>query len=535
MKTSILDCVPRGYILRDVQKSFLLWVEQNWDKDVLAGVIPVGGGKSLCLIAIAEWCKRNNLGNVAGIAPTIILQDQYQDKHPEIHMLKGMRHYKCLCREGKTCADTKVKLGRFCGKEEGVCCNYLNNKKISQASTFSLFNFHSMSYNEIFKEVLICDEGHNARNHVIDRFSLNIWKCEDSFPDFKVTGDFWGRGKIIDAQQLLDWLKKKHAELELILTSMRINETDQSILKRTEDKKTKYEDVIQAVNEDKESMLILLKKGNYNTSDIMYKDYDNTQQEYIYIKPKKIKRLAEKYLWPTGITKKIIFLSATFKEKDLQILGLDDRKFAIFEGDSPIPKEDREIRYWPIASMVMKDRQESIPKIALACIKLAEKHNNEKGIIHCTYEVAAEIRKIGFRSKESSRFMFHTKKDKTEVYNRFLESKKPSILIASGMNEGIDLAGDLARWQVITMLLRPNLADDLNWDILKNDPGFYDLLTARMTEQTAGRVSRFKGDRGYTYIICSDFWFFYKKTHFYAEKSLWSDGFVESLVLPKQK
>lgn len=540
MTKSILDCVPSGYVLRDIQRDFLLYIEKNFhDKDVIVGNLPVAAGKSLCLITIANWCADNGYGDVSGIVPTLILQDQYQQKHPEIHMLKGMRHYECHCYKNKSCAEAKAKNGKLCTPKETVktgheCCRYIQERNIAIGSSFSLFNFHSMSYNNIFKKVLICDEGHNARNYIIDRFSVSIWKHEESYPKFKKIDDFYNNGDRIDIGQFSNWLKKLISEKNIILQGMRVTEVNQKIINKTEQEIERLESVYDAIESKPDSMLILRQKSKYRTVDEQYHHLDNTDQERIFIKPLNLKQLAETYLWPTGFTNKIIFLSATFNEIFLKELGLDNSKYGIFKGKSPIPKERREIRYWPIASMSWKNREQSIPKITKACLKIAEKHNDTKGLIHCSYEVASEIRNLKFQSNQYDRFIFHGKQDKQDKYDEFLTTKYPSILIASGMNEGIDLPDDLCRWQVITMLMRPNLSDPVNMYILKTNQELYDYLTILNLEQQTGRITRNPTDFGYTYIIVSDFGYFYKKTHSYREYSMWDEWFSESLVYPRK-
>jgi len=536
---SILDCVPNGYTLRSIQRDFLLHVEENWDKKVIVGNLPVAAGKSLCLITIANWCVKNQLGSVAGIVPTIILQDQYQDKHPDIHMLKGMRHYSCRCKKGKSCADTKAKEGRTCQTKElenngHSCCHYIEQRDIAVNSKFSLFNFHSMSYNRIFKKILICDEGHNTRSHLIDRFSIKLWKHECNYPNFEITDNFYDKGERVSVPSFISWLQKYAVEQATLLSSMIMTEIDTKIVSKQQALVDRLNDLNDVLKFNHRSMLIIKEKAYYSTHDKQYKNLDRTDQERILIKPLDLKWLGEKYLWPKGKTDKIIFLSATFRENLLKELGLDDRSYTIFKGESPIPKEQREIRVWPIASMTWKNRKESIPKIAEKCMKIADRHHDTKGLIHCTYDTAAAIKDLNLESKQSHRLIFHNQKDKNDKYQEFLATKKPAILVASGMNEGIDLADDLAGWQILTMTMRPNLSDPVNWHIFKTDPELYDYLTIINTEQQTGRVCRNPKDLGYTYILNSDFWWFYKKTHINRFNSLWEDWFSEAIVLPKR-
>jgi Rad3-related DNA helicase len=71
------------------------------------------------------------------------------------------------------------------------------------------------------------------------------------------------------------------------------------------------------------------------------------------------------------------------------------------------------------------------------------------------------------------------------------------------MSEGLDLADDLARWQVIVKAPFPNLGDP--WVVRKHaEPGgksWYSEQTVIDLLQASGRVMRSRKDRGVTYIL----------------------------------
>jgi Rad3-related DNA helicase len=570
----ILECVPKvingkKIILRDVQRLFLLYVQENWDAlDIIVGCLPVAAGKSICAYTIMEWCRVNKLGQCAGVVPTLMLQDQYSADFPDIFMLKGARHYTCQCQVTRnneevsiSCEESKKLRGCYCGNSKDtleyrrdLTCVYRSNVQHAANCDKAFFTFHSMSYNNIFKRNLIIDEGHNAEKHVLDRFGTKIYEFDLENRDVKIPDDFasdedFNNSKVIKKDNIISLLNSYISEMEKEISSLLkreksalvdgLSRDEINLLDKLHEEMKKYTEIVSSIQKDYEDYLILLKKEVFYTNRIDLQQYNKKEVRFIYIKPKDIKKIAEPLLWPKQLTKKIIFLSATFKENDLETLGLSDRKYGIFNGKSPIPKENRPIRVWPLASMSYRKRKESTPIISAGCLKIADKHSDEKGIIHCTYDIAEKIKNLIHRDSAANRFIFHTTKDKTEKYNLFRDSKYPSILVASGMSEGIDLPDDLARWQIISMLMKPNISDDVNYWNLKNNIEKYNWETIRMTEQQSGRICRHETDKGVTYILVTDFYDLYRTTHINKisrnQPSLWDEWFVESIKWPDGK
>jgi Rad3-related DNA helicase len=392
----------------------------------------------------------------------------------------------------------------------------------------------------MYKSNLIIDEGHNVADHLIGRFGTNIWsikaeqrKCP--FPESFSNGEQFRNSIRVSADESIKWLRKYLDEVTSEYNaSMLLSSKNDKLLASLKEEVTTITSVIQGLKTSPDTYLILFKESEVKQKTAEFKQFYGKKMKHLYIKPLKVGRLAQTVLWPEESVSKILFLSATFGQQDIDDLGLSDKRVGIFQCESPIPAQNREFRVFPVASMAYRNRQESVPRIALACMKIAEKHADEKGVIHCTYDIAKEIRNISTHSKHEKRLMFHTQQDKQEVYEAFRKSKKPVILVASGMSEGIDLKGDAARWQIITMLIKGSIEDDVNYYQMINNPELYDWKCARTVMQTAGRNCRDPLDIGHTYIIDSEFFNFYVKTHTNRIKagkpSMWADWFLDAIV-----
>ena len=72
------------------------------------------------------------------------------------------------------------------------------------------------------------------------------------------------------------------------------------------------------------------------------------------------------------------------------------------------------------------------------------------------------------------------------------------------MTEGLDLVGDLARWQVICKLPYPYLGDPQVAARRAEEPGWYEWRTCFTLVQAYGRAVRSEEDHAVTYLLDAD-------------------------------
>jgi Rad3-related DNA helicase len=135
---------------------------------------------------------------------------------------------------------------------------------------------------------------------------------------------------------------------------------------------------------------------------------------------------------------------------------------------------------------------------------MAMHHDGQLGLVHATYSFAEKLRKtLG----NDPRFIFHTKLDAKDRLYDWMDRKDPDaqVFIASGFEEGLDLAGDAYTWQVITKVPFPSLGDVAIKKRSDADPRWYTWQTLRKIIQAVGRISRGPEDFGVTYIIDGHF------------------------------
>ncbi len=216
------------------------------------------------------------------------------------------------------------------------------------------------------------------------------------------------------------------------------------------------------------------------------------------------------FLWPPARVKKLVFMSATFHEEDLWDLGLESRRVTVLDCASPIPTKNRPVVYDPVGSLGRAGREQARPLLEGRIQALAAFHAGERGVIHTTYELARELR-AGPLGRDP-RFVWHAADNAGRVLREWLSTTADDrVLVACGMTEGIDLHGDRARWQVVTKIMYPSLADPAVNAKARLRPDWYSWVAARDVQQATGRVARGPTDWGVTYILDSDFGSLYSK------------------------
>jgi len=75
------------------------------------------------------------------------------------------------------------------------------------------------------------------------------------------------------------------------------------------------------------------------------------------------------------------------------------------------------------------------------------------------------------------------------------------VLLSPSMTEGVDLMGDLSRFQILCKVPFPYLGDKLVRKKMNKWKWWYDLQTAKTVIQSVGRSVRSETDTAVTYIL----------------------------------
>ena len=483
---NILDCVPDGFKLREAQVYVLQKIPEMIDtKGVIVIEGDVGIGKSLIAKTIANWLEHRNI-STAIITPRIDLMEQYTDTYKDLPDLKGANRYQCKDLPEYSCGEVSSVRRTKC---KG--CPHVAAKVAVDQSSQALYNHLSYNYRLLSnrnsmpkdrvsgasKDVIIIDEAHGLYSRFVDTLSQKVWKHKEHYPNNINT--------IVD---VIVWLesqvKKLKAPISRLFADRHKDEEDQEELTRLLDKQKKYENIARYAAQAPDNFFFEKTK--------LY--HINRNRDLLYITPTTLKGLPP-MLWDNK-TKCKILMSGTISSIDLDHLGLSHENIGWITAPPVMAPEQRPIIVDRGVNMSYKYQDQNIPKLADLLLDLAEE-NPGKGFVHCTYTVAEKLKTL---LSKNNRFMFHEPSTRSEQLDKF-KGSKDSILIACGMDEGIDLAGDEFKWQAICKIQFPSMAEPVYKFWYSSDKRRINWMTAKWLQQACGRICRGPNDYGKTYIL----------------------------------
>jgi ATP-dependent DNA helicase DinG len=226
-----------------------------------------------------------------------------------------------------------------------------------------------------------------------------------------------------------------------------------------------------------------------------------------------------------------LFMSATIsKDYITETLKIDPSKVAFIKVPPTFPKEHKQIVFFNTQNLNFRSMQDekTVQTLCKNVERIVKKHitdYSENGIILTPSFVLTEKLANAIRAAKIPVKVFeHTKGMKADdVLESFKKSKVPSVVISPSIYEGIDLPGDLSRFQIIVKAPFPSLAEKRMKYILDNHPNIYNLLTIQKIVQGGGRSVRSMDDYAVTYILDSN-----AQRLFNNPLNVWKDEFEVS-------
>lgn len=478
--TSIMDFFPNKLKPRDVQKNALLMLEEKWDKaNIFVVNLPVASGKSAIAMTLAHWKKHASI-----ITPTKLLVNQYHEEYKYVHVLRAKSDYWCdvfKCSVSKRPQSKKT--GKLCKKDMGCggCASYLRDLRKARVMPYLLSNYYIYLSHKLYRDTLIVDEAHTLIDMLKKMSTKKYWQFKYKFPSSVKTRD-----------DVKKWVNELPLE--------RFNYHFTASGERTWAQQDGLEFLKEELNSYRPRYLINVTESNYHGEN--YPCLELTPLDISKEPP---------LMWPSQV-QKMVFLSATISRKDIEQLGLSDKRIQYIQADSPILAERRPVVVPREAeSMAWKVQDQNLPALVKFINEMACHHSDEKGLVHATYSLATKLKAYNWPESIKSRLIFHGKSNKTQMYDEFRTSEEPKILIASGMYEGIDLPYDAGRWQVLAKIPWPSLADPAIKFLCQEDEEWYAWETIKTVLQGCGRICRTPEDFGVTYIYDATFKRLYKQ------------------------
>ena len=491
--------------LRDIRAAF------EAGNDVVLVRAPTGSGKSLLARAIAGCARRD--GENAPSLPTgayyttpqvsqldDVASDELLD---DLSVIRGKPNYTCILP-----GETSTPVNRApCSRERGFnCpvkhrCPYFSDRAIASnqpIAAMTLAYFMQTAGSEVFgeRDVVVIDEAHGLAEWAemyatieLSPSSVPVWEsCRP--PDIETVADVEPY-----AERLLDTCGRRQEELRgrVELTETEAEERDR-LAELTRDLNWFLEDL-----RDEDCPTVWVADQSERGS------REDPRGGAVSIKPLDPARYLHHTVWDRGT--RFALLSATILDKTAfcRGAGLDPDTVALVDVPHTFPAENRPLYDVTQGKMTYEHREETLPAVARTVVQLMAKHDDEKGLIHAhSYAIADQLRELLEEFGVSGRVRGHDSENRDAALSGWKRSADPDVFISVKMEEALDLAGDLCRWQVLCKAPYPNTNDSRVARRLEDGQWAWYYRTAlRTVMQACGRVVRAPDDYGATYLADS--------------------------------
>ena len=523
---------------RDQQANVIKKVLEEFSKGKKYAIVDCGTGVGKSAIGLTIARSLINSSEFEGkfengayfLTTQKILQKQYEDdfsKSTDLVSLYSSSNYKCSIDKNSSCKEIQTGIrSKSIPKKYNSCsydCRYKKIKKDFMEKSLGITNFSYFLTEKSFsqkipnKRVLIVDEAHNLENElsrfveisVSEYFAEKILKMK---PDRSLKTQFqtFNWIKNVYYPQISKKIKSISSQMEKFgLTTQKLEEFS---------KITKRFDML--VSHDKKILNFI---SLYNKDNWVF-DIEKTNNSYkkFVFKPIEVAEYAKEYLLQYADF--VIFMSATILSHEgfSLTLGLPHEKTVSIRESSPFDPKKSPIIYSPAGSMSMKNIEKTLPTMTSMIKEIINNHKKEKGIIHTHNIRIAEHLKKHLRSK---RILVAYGENRDKILEKHINSKDPTILLSPSMAEGVNLKGELSKFQILCKIPFPYLGDKVVGKKINKWKWWYDLQTTRTVIQSVGRSIRSEDDEAITYILDSDWSRVYSKNKIHMPKN-----FIESYI-----
>lgn len=490
---------------------------------------PTGVGKSGIAEAVARWAA-------AGYAARLGCEDQAgayilstQKSLTEQYMkdfgagawcdqglveMRGRANFTCIegagdCASGKLlgCEESEKPLAGNGDCDPTQCPYKLARKEFMLTPTgvtnFAYFLASTAYAGDSFprRTFLIVDECHNAEKELLGFFEveLNTRRTQElgiaSFPDIKPN----------EKPPVRAWLE----EVFLPMAAEKIREYLGEAMKWKTldmDQALRYRRRASGLEETVDKMVGFLSAPETDWFVYVDKDRDGVPERMIF-KRLSAADIAEPLLFKKGSF--VLLMSATILDTTtfLRNLGVRAADAVVLRLDSEFPIANRPVFYWGAGDMRHACIEKSLPKVVQRVADILDRCPTVKGIIHThSYKITQAVVAGLQRTPHARRVITHTneKGAREAAILRHRTSPEPTVLVSPSMYEGLDLKGDLSRFQIICKVPYPAL-DPYIKARMERDAQWYTLQAGLSLIQATGRSVRTSDDWAYTFILDGGF------------------------------
>ncbi len=508
----------QGVTPREGQKYILSQIESLIKSGHTQIIIsaPTGIGKSHVAKAIAD-----TLGEAFIITSTKLLQDQYKSDFIELKSIKGKSNFECrqlmekshiedkarallkglTCDKGRCIIKENGKIVSSCEYREprgdGKQCVYYKQKDAGLAYNQTILNYAMYFYLKAYqsdlpgvdRRVIIFDEAHTIENEVVRFIGYDVWGSY-----LMETG-----------------LDQKNFELESI----------DGMLDLLESLQVGYKDMLQQNSKPNTPKEIMAQKRMEQRLDGIVaasREIRTNSQNFIMQEPEfdnqgSLRRVSVAPLDISRYTKELfdseiqVYMSATIDKKNFsRIMGFQDCGF-IDVPKSPFLPQNRRIGFNNVARLSSRSPESDDVAVAKVINSIMSMHPDSRGLILTSSKYRCHSLQKRLSPEQARRIQLaHSKNEDNSTIDEVLKyhSEMPNgVLLSSSLWQGIDLKGDLSRFQIIEKCPYPYLGDRRVKAKTQANRSWYIYQTIIKLLQGFGRSVRDSDDYATTYVMDS--------------------------------
>lgn len=536
---------PRGNQIEDINTVIEAFLDEGFKTVILSA--SAGAGKSIIAAVVAETIHRIKKPNSSAgasflLSPTNLLSDQYfntfmKDRDPwddRFKVIKGAANFECTAQSrpeeyqsAESCTIRVFRKNNLNSVIEEHCnrCAYQKQKMFKDKARHLITNYALYMVDRLHIQLLerrtmcVFDEGHLI-NDIFTEFNAI------EFSDDKLD-------KMLDEveQHLTLPPASVVIPVQKVITKLRdfdgVNESN--YFEVIESLAEVYSDIAECASRIAESTqdakkYITLSRMSNRYSNLAMRIVDLIEHKYPHAfdfkqaNPQLKQKHNEVSIKPIFLGEMFssienadynLIMSATISEKYARTtIELPNAKYIRLK--PAIPKDHKKIIFYkPInLSYTTLQNQEVVDNLCNSCVDVIKKHLalKERGIVLTpSFVLNQKIATAVKRALPNAIILEHYQGEKLQhVLEEFKNFKGPIVMITPSGYEGMDLTGDLSRFQVIVKAPFASLGEARIKHISINYPEIYSILSLMKLVQGAGRSVRGPDDWAVTYMLDSN-------------------------------
>lgn len=431
------------------------------------------------------------------------LQDQYVTEFTDGKALKGMVNYPCAVNEDHTYQDGICK---FVSGQKKICmkegqCAYINQRALTDCNRSQFFNysvFMQRSPKVKHKDFIVCDEASELETILVGEYTVAI--SIEPFMNLVNVEIPPTPLKKAPRGEYLNWIDecKEICEQQIAILENNWSEAQKGNKKK---KKIPYQELNRHRKLSEHALKLKTLSETWWETEYLIENED----DILVFKPYNVDKLADRFLFSYG--HKVVLMSATIidHENFAKTLGIKPNDYHYIEAPSMFDPAKAPIKKVGDFGITYANKRETLPVVSAIAQKLCEVHSGEKGIIHShSMEILEYVRRAMGGDK---RFLYR-EDDRTneDLIKQHKLSTKDTVLVSPSMTHGVDLKGDLGKFQLIMKAPFSPMGDNRIKRKMKEDPQWYTNMMLSTLVQACGRCNRTAADESVTYILDATAW-----------------------------